>query len=380
MNPMKTLLPLTIALSFAACAGGGTREITVQVTGAEGKTLYFDRFAANKPLHVDSVVLDANGKGTLRIPTLPLDFYRLALSDQDNLVVVLDSADALTVETRAGKMSDPLRVEGSPDTKALYAYYAEARRFEAQRDSLRTIVNAAPQDNASLQRFNDLNQAFYKNTKGFAEAHKASPICLAALSRMDMSQELDLFKATRDALRTSMPGSEFYTGFRDQVDRMEQQLKAQQAQQAEMERLSNLIPVGSEAPDFSQQAPDGRTIALSSLRGKVVLVDFWASWCKPCRMENPNVKKVYEKYHAKGFEILGVSLDRDMNAWTGAIKQDGLPWLHVSDLQFWNNAAAQQYGITSIPFTVLVDKEGKVIDKNLRGPALEAKLTELFGS
>jgi peroxiredoxin len=197
---------------------------------------------------------------------------------------------------------------------------------------------------------------------------------------MDMSQELDLFKATRDALRTSMPGSEFYTGFRDQVDRMEQQLKAQQAQQAEMERLSNLIPVGSEAPDFSQQAPDGRTIALSSLRGKVVLVDFWASWCKPCRMENPNVKKVYEKYHAKGFEILGVSLDRDMNAWTGAIKQDGLPWLHVSDLQFWNNAAAQQYGITSIPFTVLVDKEGKVIDKNLRGPALEAKLTELFGS
>jgi len=148
---------------------------------------------------------------------------------------------------------------------------------------------------------------------------------------------------------------------------------------AEMERLSNLIPVGSEAPDFSQQSPDGRTIALSSLRGKVVLIDFWASWCKPCRMENPNVKKVYEKYHRKGFEILGVSLDRDMDAWKNAIQQDGLPWLHVSDLGFWNNAAAQQYGISSIPFTVLVDKDGKVIDKNLRGPALEAKLAEIFG-
>lgn len=380
MNPMKRFLPLTFIAALAACSEGGTRDIMIKVDGAAGKTVYFDRFAAAKPLHVDSVVLDDNGKGTLKVAAMPLDFYRLALSDQDNIVVVLDSAESLTIETRAGRMGEPLRVEGSTNTKALYDYYAVARRFEAERDSLRNIVNGNPQDQAALQRFNDVNQAFYKTTKDFAEQHKASPICLAALSRMDMSQELDLFKATRDALRTTMPRSEFYTGFRDQVDRMEQQLKAQEAQQAEMERLSNLIPVGSEAPDFSQQTPNGKTLSLSSLRGKVVLVDFWASWCKPCRMENPNVKKVYEKYHGKGFEILGVSLDRDMNAWTGAIQQDGLPWLHVSDLQFWNNAAAQQYGITSIPFTVLVDKEGKVIDKNLRGPALEAKLAEIFGS
>jgi len=375
------LLSLLGTALLAACStGNGQREITVKVDGAAGKTLYFDKFAANKPVHVDSVVLDANGQGSFKVAVMPLDFYRLALNDQDNIVVVLDSAESLTVETTMGRMGTPTKVDGSTHTKALYDYYAESRNFEMRRDSLRAVVNANPQDPAALQQFNTENKAFYDMSKAFVQDHMGSPIVLAALSRMDMGQETELFKATREALRKTMPRSEFFAGFRDQVDRMEQQLVAQKAQEAEMERLSNLIPVGSEAPDFSQQDPNGKTITLSSLRGKVVLIDFWASWCKPCRMENPNVKRVYDKYHNKGFEILGVSLDREKGAWTGAIQQDGLPWLHVSDLQFWNNAAAQQYGISSIPFTVLVDKDGKVIDKNLRGPALEAKLAELFGA
>ena len=120
--------------------------------------------------------------------------------------------------------------------------------------------------------------------------------------------------------------------------------------------------------------------ALSQLRGKYVLIDFWAAWCRPCRMENPAVKKVYDKYHRKGFEILGVSLDQSREAWVGAIQADGLPWKHVSDLGYWNNAAAQEYGGSSIPFTVLLDREGKVIAKGLRAHDLEAKLAEIFGS
>ena len=138
------------------------------------------------------------------------------------------------------------------------------------------------------------------------------------------------------------------------------------------------VAVGQVAPEIAMKSPTGDTLKLSQLRGKVVLIDFWASWCRPCRMENPNVKKVYDRFHNKGFEILGVSLDKDKSAWTGAIKQDGLPWKHVSDLAFWNNAVAQQYGVSSIPYTVLVDRDGKVLAKNLRGPALEAKLAEIF--
>jgi peroxiredoxin len=137
---------------------------------------------------------------------------------------------------------------------------------------------------------------------------------------------------------------------------------------------------GSEAPDFSAPTPDGGSMKLSDLRGKYVMIDFWASWCRPCRAENPNVVKAYNKYHDKGFEILGVSLDQEKAKWEAAIQQDGLIWKHVSDLGGWASAPAQLYGVSSIPATVLLDQEGKIIARNLRGAQLEEKLKEIFGS
>jgi thiol-disulfide isomerase/thioredoxin len=136
--------------------------------------------------------------------------------------------------------------------------------------------------------------------------------------------------------------------------------------------------VGGTAPDFAQDSPEGESINLSDLRGKVVLVDFWASWCGPCRRENPNVKRVYEEYKNKGFEILAVSLDRTKDRWLQAIEADGLPWLHVRDLKGWGNEVAQMYSVKSIPHTILLDAEGKIIARGLRGPQLEAKIAELL--
>ena len=138
--------------------------------------------------------------------------------------------------------------------------------------------------------------------------------------------------------------------------------------------------IGSEAPLFTAETPDGEQLALESLRGKIVLLDFWASWCGPCRKENPNVVRVYEKYRAQGFEILGVSLDRTKAAWVGAIEKDGLEWLHVSDLKGWKSEYSNLYGVRSIPHTVLLDREGRIIARNLRGPALERKLEQVFSA
>lgn len=139
------------------------------------------------------------------------------------------------------------------------------------------------------------------------------------------------------------------------------------------------IQIGDEAPEISLNSTEDKPVSLSSLRGKIVLIDFWASWCGPCRQENPNVVRVYNRFKDKGFEIYSVSLDKDKNAWLKAIEKDGLTWSsHVSDLKYWQSVAAQTYGVNGIPATFLLDKDGKVIAKNLRGEALEKKLEEVL--
>ncbi len=137
--------------------------------------------------------------------------------------------------------------------------------------------------------------------------------------------------------------------------------------------------IGGTPPDFSMATPSGEMLSTSDFRGKVLLLDFWASWCGPCRRENPHVVGLYQQYKDQGFAILGVSLDRNREKWEAAISQDQLTWRHVSDLQGWKNEAAQLYGVRSIPHTVLLDEQGRIIARNLRGETLERKLAELFG-
>ena len=136
--------------------------------------------------------------------------------------------------------------------------------------------------------------------------------------------------------------------------------------------------IGQTAPEISLPDTSGKPINLSSLRGKIVLIDFWASWCGPCRQENPNVLRMYENYKDRGFEIYGVSLDGDKNKWKQGIQDDGIHWVHVSDLQEWRSTAARAYAVTAIPSTYLIDRDGKIIAKNLRGKELEDKLREVL--
>ncbi len=139
------------------------------------------------------------------------------------------------------------------------------------------------------------------------------------------------------------------------------------------------LEVGGQAPEIELNSPEGKPIKLSSTRGNYVLIDFWASWCRPCRGENPNNVRLYKKYHDKGFEIYAVSLDKSKDAWIKAISDDELTWIHVSDLKFWQSAGAKTYNVRGIPHTVLLDKQGKIIATGLRGKSLEDKLVELFG-
>jgi len=159
-----------------------------------------------------------------------------------------------------------------------------------------------------------------------------------------------------------------------------QNVKNQYEQAKTKKEAMAFLDPGKVAPDFTQPKADGSTMKLSDLKGSVVLLDFWASWCGPCRKENPNVVRLYEMYKNDGFTVMSVSLDKDKQPWLDAIKKDKLSWPnHVSDLKFWQNEAAKQNKVPGIPFTILIDKEGNIINKNLRGEELAQTLKAIFG-
>jgi peroxiredoxin len=230
--------------------------------------------------------------------------------------------------------------------------------------------NAATPEQQKDSLFMDgLNKQFHnkvaeraKNQLLFAKKHPASDFALVGLSEgLTFEKRLEelqpIFAGLSENLRNSKKGKD-----------VDMRIKS-----------ITLTTKGAKAPLFKMNDVDGKPVSLESLKGKLVLLEFWASWCSPCRAENPNLKKQYELYKSKGFEILAVSLDKDKAKWKEAIAQDGLPWLHVSDLKGWGNEAGALYGITAVPAGFLIDTDGKIIGNDLRGEKLNKKLAELLG-
>lgn len=276
-------------------------------------------------------------------------------------LVKISSPDSLTNAKITGlsvnKDNEKLKLALKPSDQKMATFISECNVItpEKQRDSaLRSVLNI---------RYEAIIADQKQVLLDFIKTNTNSLVSLDALEKYagsmpDLAEVEPLYNSFSASLKNSTAGKEY----------------------AAVLSKMKAIAVGDIAPDFTQNDPDGKPIKLSSFRGQYLLVDFWASWCGPCRAENPNVVKAYAKYHNKGFEILGVSLDNDKGKenWLKAIKSDNLTWPQVSDLKYWENEVAVQYYIRSIPTNFLLDKTGKIIGKNLIGVDLEKKLAEIF--
>jgi peroxiredoxin len=367
------LLALTPIVSCNSQNTNGTSKgvtISGALTNIKPQTkIYFDNLGSQQATPIDSTVIDNNGKFKFTPSISEQSYYRIRVDQQNFVNLLIDVKDNIDLTGDATKLSDTYTIKGSPTSELLKDLNTHLQGFYKDINGLQKTFD----ENRGKPGINDdsltkVLQAKYLivNTdkedyaRKFINEHPTSLVALAAISNLNQDSEFPVYKQLDKTLFAAMPNSKYVIDFHNKVTSLAK------------------LAIGSEAPEFEVNDPLGKPIKLSSFRGKIVLVDFWASWCGPCRAENPNVVKAYTGYHDKGFEVLGVSLDKTKENWEKAIMADGLKWTQVSDLQYWNSPLAKLYNVTAIPTNFLLDKNGIIIGKSLRGDDLEKKLAEVF--
>ncbi len=364
----KTISAIAAIAILSGCGETGRTgsfELKGTLSNSNGETIYLEKLVNPQPVVVDSTVIDEKGNFEFKTYTPHIGFYRIKLNQQNFAMLVLDSTDKVKVTANLKDLARTYKVEGSPET-ALFVEYNEITnqkniRMDSLNQAFQAIVQTIKMDSLKMDSLSNIfekpfNEIMNSFNAVIAEKITKNPdkyASMIAIQGMEPDKFADLYKKLDEGLNKKYPSDKGVRMFHDVVTKM----------------LATTI--GQQAPEIVLPTPDDKELALSSLKGKIVLVDFWASWCGPCRKEMPNVVKAYAKFKDKGFEIYGVSLDQDKGRWVEAIQKDGITWPQVSDLKYWDSYAAKLYAVEGIPYTVLLDKEGKIIAKNLRGAELD---------
>ena len=299
-------------------------------------------------------------KGVFKFYYNPVEtgYYIVHFANGKNVLCVLvpDSPVEIGMDASNGMIT---AVKNSPENELLQQYQQLLVQLERQKDSMVRAHQETPDPNIQ-QKMQDLENRRGSMLAKLCWENAGNYAAAALLENIKYEQSPVVFDTVFARLSRKYPNDNYIKYRSEEI------------------AASKFLAVGVVAPDFTLPDTNGVPVSLSSFRGKVVVVDFWASWCRPCRQENPNMVRLYKDFHDKGFEILGVSLDGDRTSWMDAIHKDGLYWTQVSDLKRWQCAAAQQYRVTGIPFTVLIDRDGKIVAKGLRGNELRQKVQSLL--
>lgn len=347
-------------------------KIDGYVTNAEGQTLFLDAFVDTKVELIDSVVIGKKGSFELINNNLEGMFYRLRLSNNKFITLYLENGDKVKITTDVEKFDQDYTVTGSEISRGIRDFIMDMRSDNTLLDALNKMVmdaqGTAQADSVQLVAQEKYTAMLENRTKAMLaalEKNKDNVLGVYITNYLQPDQHFEVLTAALENFKSKNIGKPYWNLLESNLEPF---------------KILASLKEGAEAPEISLPDPNGKILSLSALRGKLVLIDFWASWCKPCRVENPNVVALYNDFKAKGFEILGVSLDSDKQKWLNAIKDDKLTWYHISDLRNWESQAAADYGVRSIPATFLIDESGKIIAKNLRGEALRKKVAEVLSN
>lgn len=364
---MKKYFVLILGIALFACSQKSGFKINVNLEGAEGKVVLEERKDGNW-VGVDTADV-VDGKAVLEGNVeMPGAYYVSVLGQRAKTLIFVENTN-MTVSGKADSIRFA-KVTGSV-THDEYAKLDE--QMQKVSDEYMAIYQearsaSAAGDTAKANELMDEVEKLYESTETMQEdfvknnpASYATPYVLAGIQ---YGKEADELEALVNALDPKIQLSPMIVDLKEKVEKLKK------------------VAVGQVAPDFTQNDADGNPVKFSDVysQNKVTLLDFWASWCGPCRQENPNVVAVFNEFKDQGFTVFGVSLDRDKESWLKAIEDDGLHWTQVSDLAYWSNAVAQEYAVSSIPHSILVGQDGKILAKNKRGDELRAAVQEYLAN
>jgi peroxiredoxin len=355
-----------ITMSIISCAKPDKFVIKGEIKGRETGKIQLMKFTNGRWVAEDSTTIN-KGKFQLTGKADMPELRFVALVPQQMVAQFFAENGTITLQAYSDSL-DKTVITGSKSNEEFRVYQTELMSLSKESQGMQQRFIAAQQsgDQEGMKKAQIDYEAMVQNlsvyAKNFIREHRKSTVSpLVAMMQFGETASASDIDTLIKFLDPSVHPSIYVAELKKIADK------------------KRATDTGSMAPDFTLPTPDGGTFTLSSTRGKYVMIDFWAAWCQPCRHENPNVVALYGKYKEKGFDVVGVSLDREKDAWVKAIADDQLVWHQVSELKFWQSEIAQKYGVTAIPCTFLLNKEGKIIAKNLRGEELANKLAELMG-